>query len=217
VLRRQPALAVDAAVVAAWALTAAPVSHALHHGGLGARVGLWALMCVAMMLPSATPAVEYVARNSLSWRRGRAVAGFVAVYLGIWIAYGAVALTLAGLAPAPTAQAVAAALLIAACWELTPLKRSALRACHRGAPLRARGWRATASVIRFGARNAGACVGSCWALMLVMVLVTSGHLLWMAGLTAIVCAQKLLPRPRRSTRITAAVLAAAAAIVLVAG
>ncbi len=216
VLRRRPALVVDAAVSASWVLTAT-FAHAEHHAGAVARVELWAVMCAAMMLPSANPVIEHVARNSLRWRRGRAVGGFVAVYLGIWIAYGAVALTIAGLMPPPTAPALAAALLLAACWELTPLKLRALRACHRSVPLRARGWPATLSVIRFGSRNAGACVGSCWALMLVMTLVSSAHMLWMIGLTAIVCAQKLLPRQRRSTRISAAALVAAAGIVLAVG
>lgn len=217
VLRRRAATVVDLAVGAAWAL-AAMLSHAAHDGPLLARIELWAVMCVAMMLPSTAPMIDHVAHNSLSWRRGRAVGGFVAVYLAIWIAFGAIALVLASLAPAPPEAAVlAGALLVAAGWELTALKRRALRACHRSVPLRPRGWRAAASVIELAARNGAACVASCWALMLVMVFAGAAHLLWMVGLTAIVCAQKLLPRQRQSTRVSAGVLAAAAAIVLVVG
>lgn len=215
VLQRRPTLVVSAAIGVGWA-SAAAFAHAAHHHGLPARVALWAVMCVAMMVPSALPAIEHVERNSLAWRRGRAVSCFLAVYLGIWTAYGAVVLALSGLLPAGAAT-LAAALALAACWELVPLKLRALRACHASVPLRARGWRATASVLRFGSRNAAACLGSCWALMLVMGVVGSAHVVWMAGLAAIVCAQKLLAGQRRTTRLSAAALAAAAAIVLLAG
>lgn len=211
-LRRRPAVVVDAAAGGAWAVLAA-MSPAMG-AGYGARLGMWTLMCVAMMLPTAEPAVHHTARNTLAWRRGRAVIAFVAVYLGIWAAYGAVALAVAGpLAPASTG-ALATVLLVAACWELTPLKRRALRACHRSVPLAPRGWRATRSVIRFGLRNGCACVASCWAIMLVMAVVASHALAWMVVLAAIVAAQKLLPRPDRTTRAAAATLAGAAGLVL---
>jgi predicted metal-binding membrane protein len=213
-VRRQPTLAV--AVVAAWAVIAT-MPHAMHSGGFDVRLAWWAVMCTAMMLPAALPATRHVARNSLSWRRGRAVAAFVTVYLGIWIGFGATALLLWEVAPTPTAPFIAALLVLAACWELTPLKRRALLRCHRSVPLAPRGWPATRSLIRFGLRNGGACLASCWALMLVMALVTSGHLLWMAGLTAIVSAQKLMPKPRRTTRIGATALGGAAALVLALG
>ncbi len=216
-LRRQPTLAVDAAVGAAWALLAT-MAHALHGApALSTALALWAVMCVAMMLPAATAAARHVARNSLAWRRGRAVGGFVAVYLGLWVAFGAVVLAVASLLPAPTAPVLAALLLVAAGYELTPLKLRALRGCHRSVPLAPTGPRAALSLVRFGLVNGGSCVASCWALMLFMALVTSGHLFWMAGLTAIVSAQKLLLKPQRTTRICAGALGAAAALVLLAG
>lgn len=172
---------------------------------------MWALMASAMMLPSALPAVRHVAVNSLSWRRGRAIAQFLATYLAVWVAYGVLALGVIALAGhVRGAVPLAVALAVAAAWQLTGHKLQALRACHRGSPLPVRGWRASAGVVRFGLRNGGACLGSCWAIMLVCAVATSGRLLWMLALTALVCAEKLSNRPLRATRRTAALLAGGA-------
>jgi predicted metal-binding membrane protein len=168
----------------------------------------WIAMAAAMMLPGALPAVRHVAVNSLRWRRRRAVATFVAVYLASWSAFGLLVLALAPLWSSLDATAVsAAALILAAAWQLTPAKRSALRACHIAPPLPPRGPRATAGVVRFAARNGAACVGSCWALMLAMT-VAAPAALWTVVVTGIVTAEKLGPRPRRTARTTAALLAA---------
>ncbi|HEY2767000.1 MAG TPA: DUF2182 domain-containing protein [Solirubrobacteraceae bacterium] len=178
---------------------------------IAAGMPMWALMSSAMMLPAALPAVRHVAVNSLCWRRGRAIAEFLAVYLAIWVAYGVLALgALAWTGRVRSAIVLAFALAVAAAWQLTDHKLRALRACHRSSPLPPRGWRASAGVARFGLRNGGACLGSCWAIMLVGALATSGRLLWMLALTALVCAEKLSNRPLRATRRTAALLAGGA-------
>jgi predicted metal-binding membrane protein len=65
-------------------------------------------------------------------------------------------------------------------------------------------------VARFALRNGLACVGSCWALMLIMALAAGAQLLWMPALTALVCAEKLSKRPLRATRRTAYLLGVAA-------
>lgn len=172
---------------------------------------MWTLMSISTMLPAAIPAVRHVAVNSLRWRRRRAVVEFLAVYLGIWVAFGAVALGLLALWPsARTGTSLAAALALAAAWQLTLPKRRALLACHRSSALPPHGWRATAGVLRFGRRNGWACLGSCWAMMLVMALVTSGQIFWTVALTGFVSVEKLVQKPRRATRRTAALLATAA-------
>jgi len=65
-------------------------------------------------------------------------------------------------------------------------------------------------VLRFGLRNGSACVGSCWALMLVMAVAGTGQLLWSVALTGVVSAEKLMLKPRRATRGCAVLLGAAA-------
>lgn len=95
-------------------------------------------------------------------------------------------------------------------------KRRALLAGHRTIPLPPRGLRATLADARFGVRYGAACVGSCWLLMLVRAVATTGHLAWTAALSAVVTAEKTLARPRRTTRAVAGLLGLAALAVAVA-
>lgn len=223
-LRRRPQLVAEVSALVAWV---ALLGHALAStGGLhrhddpspwGAW-GSWLVMSAAMMLPAAVPAARHVGVNSLRWRRHRAVGTYVAVFLGVWAAYGVMALVLV----AGWTVTLTGALAVAAVWQFTPRKRRFLRDCHRTVPLPATGWRATMGAVRFGARNAAACVGSCWALMLVMAVPAShhfvvAHLLGTGALTAAVAAEKLLPRPRRTSRLVGIALTVAALGSAVAG
>jgi predicted metal-binding membrane protein len=206
-------LALAAAALAAWAvLVAAPVSM-----GVAAGMAMWALMVAAMMLPSALPAVAHVGRNSLRWRRRRAMATFAAVYVAVWLAYGGIVLAAADLPLAHGRIAPAAALVLAAAWQLTVHKRRALRDCHRSSPLPPVGRAATRGVVRFAGENAFACLRSCWAMMAAMALAGPELAALMVVVAGIVAAEKLAERPRRATRAGAAILAAAAALVVAAG
>ncbi|MCX4804189.1 DUF2182 domain-containing protein [Streptomyces sp. NBC_01214] len=187
-------------------------THAVHGVAGSGDLAMWALMSVAMMLPAAVPALEHVGTNSLRRRRQRAMATCAAVYLAVWIGYGALLLGPAALwARLPDDVALACALALAAAWQLTVHKRRALRDCHRSSPLPPTGWRAVAGAARFGLRQGGACLRSCWALMLVMAVASGrgGMLAWMAVLTGIVMTERLARKPRRPTRLAAAALAAA--------
>jgi predicted metal-binding membrane protein len=180
-------------------------------------IATWSLMVVAMMLPATVPAIRHVAVNSLRRRRRRAIALFVAVYLTVWVAFGALVLVLASLWSGAGGAAVPAlALGVAAAWQLTGRKRRALLDCHRTSPLPPRGWRASAAVLRFASINALACVRSCWAMMLAMGASRSLTLLWMVAITGIVTTEKLAERPRQPARAGAIVLAAGAVLVAVA-
>ncbi|MER6448726.1 hypothetical protein DEJ51_34110 [Streptomyces venezuelae] len=185
-------------------------------------LAMWTLMSVAMMLPAAVPVLEHVGTNSLRRRRQRAMATFAAVFLAVWIGYGALLLWIAPLwARLPGEAVLASTLALAAGWQLTVHKRRALRDCHRSSPLPPSGWPAVAGAGRFGLRHGGACLRSCWALMLVMAVANgsgggSGMLGWMVLLTGIVTTEKLARKPRRPTHLAAAVLAAAAVAVALA-
>jgi predicted metal-binding membrane protein len=191
--------------------TPGTVGPAPHLASLAAGLPIWALMAVAMMLPTAMPAVRHVAVNSLYWRRRRAVLEFLAVYLGIWAIFSAIVLGMViSRAPANSALVLPLVLAIAALWQLTPLKRRALRACHRAQILPPHGWRATAGVARFGLGNGGACLASCWAMMLTMAFVSSARLVWMAAFAALITAEKLNLKPGRTARRIGVLLGAAA-------
>ncbi|HXO09974.1 MAG TPA: DUF2182 domain-containing protein [Solirubrobacteraceae bacterium] len=187
------------------------VGASLIGSGAALALAMWALMVVAMMVPAALPAVQHVAVNSLRWRRNRAVATFVAVYISIWIAFGALLVALSPLWSGADGKLVlAVALTLAAGWQLTVYKRRALRDCHRPSPLPPHGRRATAGVIGFGWRNGVACLGSCWAMMLAMAVASSMMIFWMVALTGVVLTEKLATKPRVATRLAAVLLGAGA-------
>jgi len=169
---------------------------------------MWLLMSAAMMLPAALPAVRHVAVSSLRWRRRRATLEFLGAYLAVWAVFGAGVLGVRGalVGRLPTGSFVVA-LAVAIAWQLTAFKRQALGACHRSSPLPPRGWRASAGVMRFALGNGCACVGSCWALMLVMALADGPQMLWLIGCTAVVYVEKRSNRPLFVTRRVAWLLA----------
>jgi predicted metal-binding membrane protein len=185
--------------------------------GAGAAMAMWALMVLAMMLPTALPAVRHIAANSLRRRRTRAMAMFAAIYLAIWVAFGVIVLIVSQSWTALDRSAVAAgALALAAAWQLSLPKRRALRDCHRPSPLPPTGRRATTGVVRFALRNGTACVRSCWAMMLAMAVVTTATTFWMVAITGLALTEKLALKPRQATR-AGAVLLAAGSLAVAAG
>jgi len=189
------------------AATTAPLEAA----SLAAGTPMWALMAVAMMAPTALPAVRHTALTSLYWRRRRAALEFLVVFLGLWTAFSVLALApLMTFDPIGSSFALPIALAAAALWQLTPLKLCALRACHRSRPLPPRGWRASAGVADFALHNGAACLASCWVMMVAAAVSGPGRLLWMGAITAAITVEKLDERPRTASRRLAALLAAAA-------
>lgn len=174
----------------------------------------WLAMTVAMALPGELPAAQYVATNTFRRNRTSAVAIFVAVYVLLWLSCGLPgSLLLAALRGLP--GGVVVALLAAAFWELTPLKRRALNRCHRGEALPPTGARRVAGVARFGWLNASGCIASCSPAMLAACVMPVAQPLAMAGFTAAMTYERLTRRPRTARRrIAASYLAIAAVFVL---
>ncbi|UVO52953.1 DUF2182 domain-containing protein [Sphingomonas sp. SUN039] len=151
----------------------------------------WALMLAAMMLPLLAAPIRHVRARSLTRRRGRAVALFVGGYAAVWMATGTVLLASAlmlRLALPGSALPLAGALFVAALWQVSPLKQRCLNRCHSLPGLAAFGAAADRDALRFGVSQGVWCVGACWALMLLPLLVAQGHLfamaavaLWLAG------------------------------------
>jgi predicted metal-binding membrane protein len=179
------------------------------------------LMSVAMMVPVVLPAVRHIGFNSIRQRRQLAMFLFFVVYVGVWAAFGILAL--AGRRLALEALGIdarvllAAALTIAAGWQLTRVKRRALLACRRTVPLPPVGRRADAACARFALRQGRRCVASCWALMAVMLAVQQAAVVWMVALTALMASEELTRRGRRLLPLSAAALAMAAALVAMVG
>ena len=142
-------------------------------GPFGFFVAVWTIMMAAMMLPGAAPAV---ARYSRANGGLSAASLFVGAYLGVWAVAGAAAFALDRPHGTPAAGAV---VMAAGVYEATPTKRRLRLRCREGA----------CSGLEYGL----CCAGSTAGLMAVLVALDVMSLLWMAVVTALTCAQKLLP------------------------
>ncbi|MEH3062547.1 MAG: DUF2182 domain-containing protein [Methylobacterium radiotolerans] len=176
----------------------------------------WALMLAAMMGPTLLSPLRHVRGRTFSRRRLRATLAFVGGYAIVWLIAGPAlaAMTLALLLGARDA-ALPAAVALAWAWQSSPAKRRCLNGCHAMPHLAAFGTAADLDVLRFGLRQGGWCVGSCWALMLVCLLVPGGHIAAMAVLAIWAFLERLerpaTPRWRPCPSVQPALIAAALA------
>jgi predicted metal-binding membrane protein len=168
---------------------------------LGALMVMWWLMMVAMMLPSATPAILLYARVKQK-DGGRAVIDtwvFAAGYLAMWGLFSTAAAVaqqlLTGASMALDDGTAAAALLTAAgLYQLSPVKSACVSHCRSPAEFLSRYWRpGWAGAFRLGLRHGAYCLGCCWVLMALLFVGGVMNLLWVVGLTVIVAIEKLAP------------------------
>ena len=94
---------------------------------------------------------------------------------------------------------VAGGLLIAVgVYQLMPLKENCLTHCRSPAAFLAAHWRpGTMGAWRMGLAHGAYCVGCCAALMLLLFVGGVMNLVWIAGLSLLVLAEKFLPRGER--------------------
>jgi predicted metal-binding membrane protein len=186
----------------------------------------WQLMIAAMMLPSSLPLVRMFASASRGQARpGRAMAGFLGGYAGVWSAFGALALMF-DLVVHRSVDSIGwlhdhewllggSVLALAGAFQFTTLKDACLDNCRHPAQFMLRYYeRGTGGGFRLGARHGAFCVGCCWALMLVMFAAGVANLVWMAMLTALMVHEKTRPAGRHTVRITGLALLATASVVL---
>jgi predicted metal-binding membrane protein len=124
------------------------------------------------------------------------------------MAAGAVLTALAALlAPVSFVPALVAA-AIATAWQFSPLKQRALNRCHAHRALAAFGRAADFDALRFGWTHGVWCVCSCWAMMLLPLLMPCGHLAAMAFVSLWMLAERfegpVAPRWRLRAPVTAA-------------
>jgi len=191
-------------------------------GTFGWFLGVWVVMMAAMMFPSVSPTVALYALMSRS--RGLPVA-FTAGYLATWAAAGVVAFLIAlttthvahgALAWDNAGQTIAGVtLLVAAGYELTPLKDVCLGKCRSPLGTLLGSWRSGwAGAFRMGAGNGAWCVGCCWALMASLFALGVMSVTWMAVVAGLIAIEKILPWRRTATYGTAFVLLALGVLML---
>ena len=177
-------------------------------------LGMWVAMMAAMMLPSAAPMILMFGTVYRTKReRGGAFVPtwvFVAGYLATWAGFGACAWAVGDFGEAlarahPVLQEIGprlagVAMLGAALYQLTPLKQRCLTHCRSPLSFVMQHWRpGMGGALRMGAEHGVYCVGCCWMLFVLLVVVGLTSLPWMGLITLIVCAEKLLPQGRQVT------------------
>ena len=193
-------------------------------GTFGWFIGVWVVMMAAMMFPSVSPTVALYshltkARTSLSPFL------FAGGYLLTWAGAGALAFGVA-LAGNRTAGDVLAwdragrwvaggTLLVAAVYELTPLKDVCLGKCRCPLGLLLGSWRdGPRGAVQMGVKNGAWCVGCCWALMAAFFALGIMSLVWMAVVAGLIAVEKTLPWRRVATYGVTAILVVLGALLL---
>jgi predicted metal-binding membrane protein len=185
-------------------------------GTLGWFIGVWIVMMAAMMLPSIAPTAALYGQMT----RGRSPLLpllFTAGYLVTWAAAGVAAFALATVGDLVIGDVLewnragrwvaGATLLVAAVYELTPLKDVCLGKCRSPLGFLLGAWRdGRRGALEMGARNGAWCVGCCWALMASLFALGVMSLAWMAFVAGLIAVEKLLPRRRVATYGTAVIL-----------
>jgi predicted metal-binding membrane protein len=193
-------------------------------GTFGWFLGVWVVMMAAMMFPSVAPTVALYSRMTKA-RLPLSPVAFTAGYLLTWAAAGVAAWTiaigvsrLAGdvLAWGNAGRALAGAtVLVAAVYELTPLKDVCLGKCRSPLGFLLGSWRdGLLGGLRMGAKNGAWCVGCCWALMASLFALGVMSIIWMAFVAGLIAIEKTLPWRRIATYGTAAVLLVLGVLIL---
>ncbi len=192
-------------------------------------IAMWWIMMIAMMSPSAAPAVLLYARvhrHALAQAQNRgqnqdklAPTGmFVAGYLLVWLAFSVAAAALYWLLEREAVVSVTtmgsqsrwlsgAVLIASGLYQLSPLKNVCLSHCRAPAAFLSRHWRPGAlGALRAGALHGTYCVGCCWMLMALLFVGGVMNLVWIAALAILVLVEKLLPAGRWIGRAAGTVL-----------
>jgi predicted metal-binding membrane protein len=118
----------------------------------------------------------------------------MAGYVLVWAAVGLAAYEISMRIMDPGDGAVAAVLLLAGVYQLTPLKSACLKRCRSPLDFLVTHWRnGRLGALRLGAEHGAYCVGCCWALMVVLVVAGAMGLVWVIAIGLAVAAEKLLP------------------------
>jgi predicted metal-binding membrane protein len=195
-------------------------------GTLAWFLGIWVVMMAAMMFPSVAPTVALYSKLKHTRALGAPLL-FASGYVLVWSAVGLLAYALARAGEQIFGDVLAwdgagrwvagCTLLVAAAYELTPLKNVCLGKCRTPLGFLLGSWRdGLSGAVKMGARHGSWCVGCCWALMASLFALGVMSVVWMALVAGLIALEKLLPSRRIATYGTAALLLALGVLMLVA-
>lgn len=212
--------ALPGTVEVAMSTMAMPAKWTLGYAGI--MVVMWWVMMIAMMLPSAAPAILLYA--AVSGRQGERegtllpTGVFAWGYIVVWGVFSAAAAgsqwafegfgVLSPMKMNATSLLFAASILVAAgLYQLTPVKQACLRHCRSPIHFLMGHWRPGRwGALRMGMVHGAYCLGCCWALMALLFFGGVMNLYWIAGLAVIVLLEKTIRAGDILSKVTGIVL-----------
>ena len=183
---------------------------------------MWAVMMVAMMVPSAAPMLLLFA--SVNRKRRQESRPFVPTsiflsgYLVIWTGFALLA-TLGnwGLHQASLMTSMMGSsssgflggglLLVAGLFQWSHLKYACLTHCRSPLSFLMSDWRdGTRGAFLMGLVHGKYCLGCCWILMALLFVLGVMNLVWIAALAAFVLVEKVIPAGEKVSKITGVLL-----------
>jgi predicted metal-binding membrane protein len=197
-------LVVLVAAALAWILTIqqsrsmAAMDTEMGLGSLSSFATTWLVMMAAMMLPTALPLVYEFAHNAegrTGWQVATAVLGVA--YLSVWLVFGLVcyAVYRAVNMPWPYQNLIGGlALMFAALYALTPIKRASEARCRELCALHdPLPFNLLRGALVAGARYGLSCMGCTAGLMVAAVIIGMTSLSWMFIISGLILVYKLAP------------------------
>jgi len=182
----------------------APEVMALSNGlvGVGFYLIMWGVMMIAMMYPSSVPLFRMYA-DTLDGMTNAEKAGRVSVFMGtyalVWTLTGIVPLLvntvipIAAIANQHTTLLFGGTLVLLSGYQLSPYKHRCLKYCRTPLGFLFEYHRpGIRGAVEMSARFSVFCVGCCWALFAVMVVVGSMNILWMAVITVVLSLERVV-------------------------
>jgi predicted metal-binding membrane protein len=193
-------------------------------GTFGWFLSVWVVMMAAMMLPSVAPTVALYSRMTKQ-RSPLAPLVFGTGYFIVWAGAGVFAFAARSVIDRLGGAALdwnhagrwiaGATLLVAAAYQLTPLKDACLGKCRSPLGFLMTTWREGPSgALVMGMKHGAWCVGCCWALMAALFALGIMSVVWMAVVAVVIAVEKTLPWGRAASRSTALILAVLGVLVL---
>jgi predicted metal-binding membrane protein len=192
-----------------------------------ALVGMWSLMALGMMAPTATPMLRTYGGLAAGNPGRISSMGFWGLLFGVcvvWLGFAVLgaaaqwalarvgALTVGGLLRSD--WLAAALLVLAGLYQFSAFKAACLSRCRSPMVFFMSHWRAgVMGAFRMGLRQGVACLGCCWALMALAFVGGTMNLVWMGVATVIMAIEKLPAFGRYVTAPLGAALVASAAAV----
>jgi predicted metal-binding membrane protein len=195
-----------------------------HPPGFSTIAIMWWVMMVAMMVPAAAPTIllyAHVHRHSNGLEAAPPTTAFLGGYLACWLGFALLAAALQSWLISPMSSALAShgaagsLLVVAGVYQLSPFKDACLSRCRLPAMFLSRHYRpGPLGAFRLGVLHGAYCVGCCWLLMALLFVGGVMNLIWVAGLTILVAAEKLLPGGLWLARIAGICMVAAGGVLI---